>query len=320
MIKILFSSVGRRVELVQSFKNAANELKKELIIYGVDISLTAPALCFCDKQFIVPKISDANYIPTLLEICKCENINILIPTIDTDLMLLSEHKNEFENIGTKVLVSAPDKIKVCRDKRLTGDFFKKCGLNAPPTTDDIKCYNCDFPAFIKPKDGSSSINAYKVEDFKNLEMYSKQIPDYIIQPFISGIEFTVDIFCGFDGEPIYITPRVRMATRAGEVLKTKICLDETIIDDMKNFVKYFKPCGPVTVQLIKDTVTNKNIYIEINPRFGGGVPLSMKAGANSAKALIELNDGKKLSFMPNAAEDGAIFCRFDQSIKINNND
>ena len=46
----------------------------------------------------------------------------------------------------------------------------------------------------------------------------------------------------------------------------------------------------------------------------------MKAGANSAKALIELNDGKKLSFMPNAAEDGAIFCRFDQSIKINNND
>lgn len=317
MIKILFSSVGRRVELIQCFKNAANELKKELIIYGVDISLTAPALYFCDKQFIVPKISDANYIPTLLEICKCENINILIPTIDTDLMLLSEHKSEFENIGTKVLVSAPDKIKVCRDKRLTGDFFKQCGLNAPPTTDDIKFYNCDFPAFIKPKDGSSSINAYKVEDFKSLEMYSKQIPDYIIQPFISGIEFTVDIFCSFAGEPIYITPRVRMATRAGEVLKTKICLDESITDDMKRLVKSFKPCGPITVQLIKDTVSNKNIYIEINPRFGGGAPLSMKAGANSAKALIELNEGKKLSIVPTAAEDGAVFCRFEQSIKIN---
>lgn len=317
MIKILFSSVGRRVELIQCFKNAANELKKELIIYGVDINLTAPALYFCDKKYIVPKISDTNYIPTLLEICKCENINILIPTIDTDLMLLSEHKNEFENIGTKVLVSAPDKIKICRDKRLTGDFFKKCGLNAPPTTDDIKCYNGGFPAFIKPKDGSSSINAYKVENLKSLEMYSKKVPDYIIQPFISGVEFTVDVFCDFNGEPIYITPRIRMVTRAGEVLKTKICLDESIIEDLKKFVEYFKPCGPVTVQLIKNTVSNKNTYIEINPRFGGGAPLSMKAGANSAKALIELCDDKKLSLLPNAAENGAVFCRFDQSIKVN---
>lgn len=317
MIKILFSSVGRRVELIQCFKNAANELKKELIIYGVDINLTAPALYFCDKKYIVPKISDTNYIPTLLEICKSENINILIPTIDTDLMLLSEHKNEFENIGTKVLVSAPDKIKICRDKRLTGDFFKKCGLNAPPTTDDIKCYNGGFPAFIKPKDGSSSINAYKVENLKSLEMYSKKVPDYIIQPFISGVEFTVDVFCDFNGEPIYITPRIRMVTRAGEVLKTKICLDESIIEDLKKFVEYFKPCGPVTVQLIKNTVSNKNTYIEINPRFGGGAPLSMKAGANSAKALIELCDDKKLSLLPNAAENGAVFCRFDQSIKVN---
>ena len=317
MIKILFSSVGRRVELIQCFKNAANELKKELVVYGVDISSTAPALYFCDKKFIVPKISDESYIPTLLKICRCENIDILIPTIDTDLMLLSKHKNEFENIGTKVLVSSPDKIKVCRDKRLTGDFFEKCGLEAPSATDDIKCYHGGFPAFIKPKDGSSSINAYKVDNLKNLELYSEQVPDYIIQPFISGVEFTVDIFCDFAGEPIYITPRIRTATRAGEVLKTKICLDETIIDDMKNFVKYFKPCGPVTVQLIKDTVTNKNIYIEINPRFGGGAPLSMKAGANSAKALIELNEGKKFSFIPNASEDGAIFCRFDQSIRVN---
>lgn len=316
-MKILFSSVGRRVELIQCFKNAAKELNEELIVYGVDISSTAPALYFCDKNFIVSCINDKNYIPNLLEICEREGIDVLIPTIDTDLMLLAEHEKEFRQIGTKVLVSSPDKIIICRDKRLTGDFFKKCGLHAPSVTDDIKCYHGGFPAFIKPKDGSSSINAYKAENENELEMYSRMIPGYIIQAFIDGIEFTVDIFCGFEGEPIYITPRERIATRAGEVMKTKIFLEESIIKEMCEFVKHFKPCGPVTVQLIKDKFSNKNMYIEINPRFGGGAPLSMKAGADSAKALLELCKGKKLSYIPNAAEEAAVFCRFDQSIKVN---
>lgn len=315
-MKILFSSVGRRVELMQCFKAAADELGTDLIIYGADASITAPAMYFCDKQYVVPRISSPNYISALLEICRNENIEILIPTIDTDLMLLSEHKEDFERIGTKVLVSNPDKVLVSRDKRLTGKFFEECGLSAPETTDNILCYHGGFPAFIKPKDGSSSINAYKVESQEDLKMYSCKVPNYIIQPFISGTEYTVDIFCDFEGSPIYITPRERIQTRAGEVLKTRISLDAGIIEDMQRFIKRFKPCGAVTVQLIKETHSERNIYIEINPRFGGGAPLSIKAGANSARALLELCQGKKLAYIPHAAEDKAVFCRFDQSIRI----
>ena len=49
-MKILFTSVGRRVELVQAFKNAAAELNINLTIYGADFSDFAPALFFCDKR------------------------------------------------------------------------------------------------------------------------------------------------------------------------------------------------------------------------------------------------------------------------------
>lgn len=315
-MNILFSCVGRRVELIQCFRNAAIELHTDLIIHGTDADATAPAMYFCDKKHIVPKISSPHYIQALLNICREEHICVLIPTIDTDLLLLAERRKEFESIGTKVLVSEPDKIRICRDKRLTGIFFEKCGLSAPSTTDDIRRYNGGFPAFIKPKDGSSSINAYKVENQADLEMYSSQVPSYIIQPFIDGTEYTVDIFCDFDGNPIYITPRERIQTRAGEVLKTRISLDKSIIEEMKAFLHLYKPCGALTVQLIKDACSSKNVYIEINPRFGGGAPLSMKAGANSAKALLELCYGKTLNYIPNAAADESVFCRFDQSIQI----
>lgn len=315
-IKILFTSVGRRVELMQEFKSASETLGLNLEIYGADITKTAPALSFCDHTVIVPRIDDESYIPSLLKCCKENHIDVLIPTIDTDLLILAKNKKVFRDIGTEVLVSEEKKIAICRDKRLTSSYFESVGLSAPYPVDDYKKYSAGFPAFIKPKDGSSSIFAYKVNDEKELESFASQVPDYIIQPFIDGIEYTVDVFCDFEGNPIYITPRIRLAVRAGEVLKTKIVQDDMIINEIKKLLDNYKPCGAITVQLIRQNETGKNYYIEINPRFGGGAPLTMKAGANSSIAVLKLLSGEKIGYEPKAAEDGAIYCRFDQSIRV----
>jgi len=315
IMKLLFTSVGRRVELIQAFKNASNKLGLNLIIIGADITDTAPALQFCDQTVIVPRIRDEKYIPFLIDYCKQESINALIPTIDTDLLILSENRDKFGS--TKVIISDADKIAVCRDKRYTADYFHFIGLKSPTPVDDYRKYVDGFPAFIKPKDGSSSIFAYKVESEDELREYANRVPDYIVQPFIDGTEYTVDLFCDFDGNPVFITPRIRLAVRAGEVLKTRIAQDDTIIDEMMNLVKDYKPRGQITVQLIKENKTGDNYYIEINPRFGGGAPLTIKAGADSAEMLLRLLNGEKLSYQEKAAEDGAIYCRFDQSVRVN---
>lgn len=313
-MKILFTSIGRRVELVQAFRSAAERLGLQLEIYGADITMSAPALMFCDHTVIVPRITDAAYIPCLQKVCTEQNINALVPTIDTDLLLLAQHRDAFGS--TQVVVSKPEKIALCRDKRFTADYFHSIGLRSPQPVDDWMKYDGGYPAFIKPKDGSSSIFAYKVENEKELESFAEQVPDYIIQPFISGTEYTVDIFCDFDGNPIYITPRIRLAVRAGEVLKTKITQDKQIIAEMQQLVKDYKPCGQITVQMIRQDSTGDDYYIEINPRFGGGAPLSIKAGADSAEALLRLLNGEKLGYVNDAAEDGAIYSRFDQSVRV----
>ncbi len=313
-MKILFTSVGRRVELIQAFRNAAHKIGVHLEIYGADIADTAPALQFCNHTVIVPRIRDVAYIPTLQKVCKEEQIDALIPTIDTDLLLLSQHKDAFGK--TKVLISAEDKVALCRDKRFTADYFHSVGLKSPSPVDDWKEYDAGYPAFIKPKDGSSSIFAYKVESEDELRSFAVQIPDYIVQPFISGTEYTVDIFCDFDGNPVFITPRIRLAVRSGEVLKTEIKQDPRIIQEMKQLIADYKPSGQITVQLIRDEKTGEDYYIEINPRFGGGAPLTMKAGADSAEMLLRLLNGEKIGYQDGAAEDGAVFSRFDQSVRI----
>lgn len=314
-LRILFTGVGRRIELLQAFRSAALVLNKNLKIYGVDMEGTAPALIYCDYTRKTVAMKDKGYIDNLLSICSLDKIDLLIPTIDTDLLILSENKKMFDDIGTKVMISEPDMVRICRNKNYTSQFFTDCGLHAPATVNSWKDYRSGYPAFIKPKDGSSSINAYKVENEDELKIYATQIDDYIIQPFLEGKEYTIDIFCDWEGNPISIVPRERLQVRAGEVLKTKINMDLEMINEAKMLCKAFKPCGPITVQLIRSIHNGIDYFIEINPRFGGGVPLSMKAGARSAEAILKLLSGEKVKFC-SEIEDGSIYSRFDQSVCI----
>ncbi len=314
-LRILFTGVGRRIELIQAFRQAALHLGINLKLYGADMAGTAPALTFCDFTRKVCGMGEPEYIRQLLEICKEDHIDLLIPTIDTDLLILSKNVQEFEKEGTKVLVSKPEKIAVCRDKNYTADFFESCGLKAPRTYNNYKKYSGEYPCFIKPKDGSSSINAFKVNDLGELEVYAEKIGDYIVQPYIEGKEYTIDIFCDFDGSPIYITPRERVAVRAGEVLKTKICMDDRMIQESRKLIEKFRPCGPMAVQLIRQDVTEEDYFIEINPRFGGGSPLSMKSGARSAEAILKMLSGERIEY-EEPQWNGAVYSRFDQSVCI----
>lgn len=315
-IRILVTGIGRRVELMQAFRQAALALDVNLKLYGADMVGTAPALAYCDYTRKVCAMRDPAYIQQLVDICAADKIDLVLPTIDTDLLVLSQNVAAFKKVGTRVLISMPDKILICRDKNNTGAFFESCGLKAPITYNDWQAYPGPYPCFIKPKDGSSSIDAYKVKDKAELAAYSRQIKDYIIQPYVSGREFTIDIFCDFDGNPIYITPRERIQVRAGEVLKTQICMDKTMIEEVKRLCKVFVPCGPLTVQLIQDKNTGENYYIEINPRYGGGAPLSMKSGARSAEALLKMLCGESVGYQENSSCNGSVYSRFDQSVRI----
>ena len=314
MIKILFTGVGRRVELIQAFREGACILNKELKIYGADMAGTAPALMYCDYTRRTVGMKEQGYIENLISICREDSIDLIIPTIDTDLLILSENREKFDRIGTKVMISDPDKIRICRDKNITSGFFIDCGLMAPMPVNDWKDYAGGYPAFIKPKDGSSSINAYKANDPEELRVYSERVGDYIVQPFVEGREYTIDIFCDWEGNPISIVPRERLQIRAGEVLKTRITLDQQMIDESIKLCEKFKPCGPITVQLIRDA-QGVDWFIEINPRFGGGAPLSMKAGARSADAILKLLDGEKPGKITDVANE-SVYSRFDQSVCI----
>ncbi|MED3764569.1 ATP-grasp domain-containing protein [Ureibacillus terrenus] len=319
-INVLILSAGRRVELVQCFQKAAKKLDIKSKVVAGDCSDLAPALYFADKKCRLPKINEPNYIDSIIDICNKENIALIVPTIDTDLLLLAENKSLIESkTKAKLLISDAGVIKICRDKINTQQFLEKNGFKVPKmfSFEEVENNNdVKFPLFIKPKSGSSSINTFRVNSFQELKTYYKIIDQPIIQEFIKGEEYTVDVFLDFDSTVITIVPRLRIATRSGEISKGKIVKDQEIIADIKRLMSILKPIGHITVQLMK---TDRGIeYIEINPRFGGGAPMSIQSGADSCENLYRLLLGQKLNYNENYREN-LIFLRFDNSICLDEN-
>ena len=69
-LRILFTGVGRRIELIQAFRQAALHLGINLKLYGADMAGTAPALTYCNYIRKICSMTDPNYINQLAGICK----------------------------------------------------------------------------------------------------------------------------------------------------------------------------------------------------------------------------------------------------------
>lgn len=318
-INILVTSAGRRVELVQCFRSAKKELGIPGVIVAADASLIAPALFFADKKYQVCRIDSENYVDEIIQISRDNRINGIVPTLDTELLKLAENKERIEReSGAKVIISTPEIIKVFRNKYNTADFFLNNGFQTPRyySLDMLDSNKLVFPLFIKPLDGSSSINAFKISNAEELHFFLKYVPNALLTDFIEGDEYTVDVLCDFEGNCISIVPRKRMVVRAGEIQKGVVEKRQSIIKETKRVLEILKPVGPITLQCI---MNDTGVYfIEINPRFGGGAPMSIKAGADSPKNIYRLLQGEKLSYQDEYTE-GLIGIRFDQAIYVDAN-
>ncbi len=317
LTNIMFTCIGRRVSLLKSFADAAKQLGIKACFFGTDTTKLSSALQLCDKAFLVNPVTHRLYIKQILNIVRDYRIKLLVPTVDLDLKLLAENKNKFARAGCCVLVSAPQIIDICQDKRKTYRFLIDNGFDTPPTMSVQQALakkRLHWPCFLKPWDGYASRGNAVARDCRELLFYSKRIPNPIVQEFVKGIEFTCDVYVDFDMKVRCVVPRKRIETRSGEVSKGQAVKNLRIMNKCKKLVEELG-AGPgvITIQLFLNG-DGKIKFIEINPRFGGGAPLSIKAGADFPKWVLMELLGKKPSIDFDGFEDGLIMLRYDSEV------
>jgi carbamoyl-phosphate synthase large subunit len=314
-LNILFTSVGRRVSLINSFKKSLKDLCIDGKIIAVDANEDSAARYVSDIHLKLPRVNGFGYIDSLLSVCNKYDVDIIIPLIDTELLVLAKNRKLFEEISVTLLLSSFEDIEICNDKNLTYKFLSSNGFDTPRILDkDLLLSHQTFPLFIKPANGSSSINAFEVHNIDELKFFSSYISQPIIQELIRGKEYTIDVFVDFQGKVRSVVPRLRIETRAGEISKGITVKNQFLIKAAKELVeKMYKPLGCITVQCFL-TEDNKIKFIEINPRFGGGFPLSYEAGANFPSWILQTYLKQEVKIKIDGWEDGLKMLRYDEAI------
>ena len=303
-MNILITSAGQRVSLVQAFKTELSRLVENGKVFTVDLNpVLAPACHVSDAYFQVPRVTDAMYIDTLLTICEENAIKLIIPTIDTELLILSEYRELFSQKGIFISVSDTELIKKCRDKNLTHKLFTEYGI------DILKQFNknnLEFPLFAKPYNGSLSKGIFVANHAKEITQEQLNNSELIFMQYISPEEYdeyTVDCYFDKNSELKCLVPRKRIFVRAGEIL----------LDKLAN-LKGARGC--ITVQVFYHKTECNVLGIEINPRFGGGYPLSYLAGANYPKWLIKEYLFNEYIPVFGDWEDNLLMLRYDAEVLV----
>jgi len=307
--------------LLNSFRRAARQLNINASFLGTDKTELSSAMQLCDKRFLVKPTTHAGYTKQLLSIVKANKVKLLIPTVDLDLKLLAQNKPKFAKLGCRVLISVPDVIDICQDKRKTYRFLLKNGFDTPVTMgihSALSKKNLSWPCFVKPWDGYASRGNAIVGNRKELLLFAKRIPNPICQEYIEGAEHTCDVYVDFNMRARCVVPRKRIEVRAGEVSKGQVVKNPRIMSESAKLVEALG-AGPGVITLQLFLIHDDKIkFIEINPRFGGGVPLSIKAGANFPKWILQELLGKEVNIRFDGFKNNLIMLRYDDEVWVNN--
>lgn len=288
-MNVLITSASRKVSLVKNFKKAFGKDGK---VIAMDISPLAPALYFADEHIIGLRSDNPKFIESILDVCKKHDIKLIIPTRDEELSLFSKNKNIFSENNIEVMVSDTDTIEICQNKRKFIDFCKRNNFDVPKTFIIEEIEEKDLPLFLKPVVGKGGLDTFKITSLDELNNFSHDFSDFLIQEFVDFDEFTIDLFADFDGEVISAVPRERVSVWGGESLITKTFKNELLIDESIRLAKELGLKGHNTIQCFFDGENIK--FIEVNPRFGGAASISFEAGANSAEFLFKILNHEKL--------------------------
>ena len=317
-MNILFCSVGRRCELLKDFRRTLGD-KVRLVV--TDNSLYAPALEFADISYEVPLINDESYIPIILDICRRENIDAITTLIDPEIAILAGHREKFEHLGVTVLAPYLETAGLCFDKY---EMYKHLAKNNIPTIKTFGTYDefkaaydngeISMPVFVKPRTGSGSVGARRIDSLELLRDVTSQDASLIIQELMTGEDMDADIYVDtVSHKPVAIFSKKKISTTIGGANKTISFKDEKLFEFVKKALETFRFNGPLDMDLFYQ---NGQYYLsEINPRFGGAYLHAYGAGVDFPAFIYNnVHNKEENRECIGLYEDGVVMMMYDSVV------
>ncbi len=313
-LNVLITAGSRRVPLVRAFQRAVSQHRGGNVVV-TDVNPLSPAVHAANRAYRVPLASDPAYLDAVLEIALGERVSLIVPTIDDELVLFGRAVARFREHGIRVAVSPAQTSELCEDKYATCRYLVQRGIPAATSwlPGDVPA-DAPFPLFIKPRRGRGSVGAFPVRNQRELDFFVDYVEDPVVQAFLEGPEFTIDMLCDFSGQPLSIVPRLRDVIRAGVSDRGRTVNDPALIQVARTCASVLQFAGAVNIQC--RLVNGQPVIFEINPRFSGGIPLTIQAGADLPRMLVDLVAGARVPQTIGRFRDNLWMASYETSVFV----
>jgi carbamoyl-phosphate synthase large subunit len=305
---VLFTCAGQRVDIVEAFRRAG------ATVIAADANRLAPALYHADVFELVPRIDDSAYIPALRELVSRHDVKLVVPLTDLDQVALARARDQ---LGALVLLPDVEVVERLGDKYLAHGVLEEHGLPSPPTwlptevPGDLR-----FPVLVKARHGFGSRHIYRAENASELEFFLRYTPvESCVQQLCLGEEFSIDVFCDWDGRCLNAVPRTMIESKGGESIKGATIRDWPLIEFGRRVAETLGLVGPANVQCFREG-DGVHYVTDINPRFGGGFPLPTAAGSRYPELALALARGERPEPRLGEFREGVVMTRFFSGLTL----
>lgn len=289
--RVLIVPVGTETAL-EICKSLADD--PDLEIFGADTDPLNAGFCLLQHSVLTPSIEDKEFFTFLEKFIESKGIDLVFPTHDWFLMPFAERKK----IGRADLV-VPDihTVGITGSKELTYRFLKD-SIPVPKVypTSDIPLSR-EFPLFVKPKRGRGSIQAFKVDNEAQLNLYLSVVEGPLLMEYLPGREYTVDCLCDLAGRLLVVSIRERIKIKGGISMIARIVENQEIQETAERIAEKLRFKGGWFFQVREDKSGVPRL-LEINVRIAGTMCLSRMAGVNIPLLTAWLFLGKQIRYVP----------------------
>ena len=245
-------------------------------VVALDSDPLAAGLHLASEGHLIVRADDPSFVDRLLATVRIREAEVVICTLAEEMLVLAERADEIVD-RVAVWLPRPEAIEACLDKWRFACAMTRAGVSIPPTAEGPSP-DVPGPWVVKPRRSRGSRGVVFADDEAELESALRSTHEPIVQTRMNGREFTVDALVTRDGELIGAVPRWRLETKAGISTKGRTFIDDNVLDGVTSVLSAIGLDGAANIQgfVDGDDIT----FLEVNPRFSGGLSLSLAAGAD----------------------------------------
>jgi carbamoyl-phosphate synthase large subunit len=286
--------------------------RKGIRVIAADLDPLAVGLRLGDGHGLLPPYSAADFVEQLCELAGRTGATALVSTLAEEMLALTNDSDRLAAAGLAHWLPAPSAVATCVDKWRFAGAAAAAGVSHP-ATGLASAAGVPGPWIVKPRLGRGSRDVLAVDDPDDLAFALRRVPDPIVQTRLVGREFTVDALVDRDGHLAGAVPRWRLETKAGISTKGETFADAAVVHEVARVLEAVGLAGPANVQGFVDASGDASI-VEVNPRFSGGLPLSLAAGADLVGEYLRGVEGKSVRPDRLAFRSGVVMMRHFEEV------